>query len=325
MEIKQCNALLIIAFALNLVAAEDQKQVTAFAPVVDHHQHLLSPAMARRWSVGASVSLNPVTAENLIALLNEAGIRRAVVLSTAYIYGDPETKVEDEYGKVRAENDWTSQQVSRFPDRLVGFCGVNPLKDYALQELSRCKKDLKLSGLKLHFGNSKVDVRKKEHVVKLRRIFGAANEKRLPIIAHIYRSEEWYGRRTSEIFLNQILPEASDVTVQIAHMAGAGPGYNSDEAMAVLADAVAAGDPLTKNLYFDVTTVVTADRTTAEIGKLIARRMRQVGLQRILYGSDLAIGGNAPPRQGCRLFRAMLPLTEDEFKIIECNVAPYLR
>jgi hypothetical protein len=35
--------------------------------------------------------------------------------------------VQDEYAKMRAENDWTSEQVARFPDRLRGFCGFNAL------------------------------------------------------------------------------------------------------------------------------------------------------------------------------------------------------
>ena len=48
------------------------------------------------------------------------------------------TPLEDEYAKVQAENDWVVQQMARYPERLVPFCGVNPLKDYALQELERC-------------------------------------------------------------------------------------------------------------------------------------------------------------------------------------------
>jgi len=63
---------------------------------------------------------------------------RAAVLSTAYIFEQPTRKVENAYEKVRVDNDWTSQQVAQFPDRLIGFCGLNPLKDYALDELARC-------------------------------------------------------------------------------------------------------------------------------------------------------------------------------------------
>ena len=39
---------------------------------------------------------------------------------------------------VKAENDWTAQQVAQYPDRLRAFCSVNPLKPYALDEVARC-------------------------------------------------------------------------------------------------------------------------------------------------------------------------------------------
>src|SRR5438034_9220553 len=107
------------------------------------------------------------------------------------MYGNPNRPpVDDEYGKVKAENDWTSRQVARFPDRLRAFCGVNPLKDYALEELARCAKDPQLHfGLKLHFGNSDVDLHNAQHVEQLRRVFRAANDNRMAIVVHL-RSEE---------------------------------------------------------------------------------------------------------------------------------------
>jgi predicted TIM-barrel fold metal-dependent hydrolase len=76
--------------------------------------------------------VKPVSADDLIGFLDEAGIRRAVVFSIAYQYGNPNRPtVNDEYAEVKAENDWTSVQVARHADRLRGFCGVNPLKPYA--------------------------------------------------------------------------------------------------------------------------------------------------------------------------------------------------
>lgn len=78
---------------------------------------------------------------DLIALLDQAGIKRAVLLSVGYIYGSPARTVEDEYTKVRAENDWNGAQAALYPKRLRAFCGVNPLKDYALRELERCAGD----------------------------------------------------------------------------------------------------------------------------------------------------------------------------------------
>jgi predicted TIM-barrel fold metal-dependent hydrolase len=261
----------------------------------------------------------PILADQLVEQLDDAGIQRAAVLSVAFWFGNPDMPADpDEYAKVRAENDWTAQQAARFPDRLIAFCGFNPLKDYALQEIERCAKLPQVKGLKFQFGNSWVDVRKPEHVEKLRQVFAAANEHRLAIAAHLWTDPE-YGREEAEIFLNQILPAAPDIPVQIAHFAGGGPGY-TDEALEVYANAITAGDPRTKNLYFDIATV--ADGQTKEVLQKFAERIRQVGLNRILYGTDT---GPPAARQSWLIFRTTVPLTDEEFKTIAGNVAPYFR
>jgi predicted TIM-barrel fold metal-dependent hydrolase len=261
----------------------------------------------------------PISAEQLVANLDEAGIRRAAVLSTAYWHGSPlMRKAEgDEYANVRAENDWTAQQVARFPDRLVALCSFNPLKDYALAEIERCAKMPQVKGLKLHVGNSRVDMLNAEHVEKLRRVFAAANERRLAIVIHLWTQP--YGREHAEAFLKQVLPAAPDIPVQIAHFAGGGPGY-TDEALEVFANAIIAKDPQTKNLYFDVATV--ADGQTPETLRKFAERIRQVGPQRVLFGTDM---GPPPARLSWLTFRTTVPLTEEEIKTIAGNVAPYLR
>ncbi len=85
-----------------------------------------------------------------------------------------------------ADNDWTAAQVAQFPERLVGFCGVNPLKDYAIDEVARCAKNPTLRrGLKLDFGNSVVDYQNPAHIQQLRRVFHAANGHGMAIMVHM--------------------------------------------------------------------------------------------------------------------------------------------
>jgi len=289
-----------------------------------------------RWRIAAEAlavpgprSVNPISASDLVALLDAAGIQRAAVLSVAYMFGSPNRTLDNEYEKVKAENDWTSQQVARFPERLRGLCSVNPLKEYALDELARCAKDpFVRHGLKLHFGNSVIDYHNAQHVEQLRKVFRAANAYRMPIVVHLRASISRlvpYGRDEVRIFLNEILPAAPDIPVQIAHLAGAG-GYDDpsvDQALAVFVEAIASGDSRAKRLYFDVTTVVNLD-ISVEQAKLVATRIRQLGVERILYGSDAASGGNLPPRQGWAAFR-QLPLSAAEFQTIAKNVAPWMR
>jgi predicted TIM-barrel fold metal-dependent hydrolase len=296
-------------------------------PLADHHQHLFSPALAALISPAPPAEpIAPITARELIRHLDAAGIQRAAVLSTAYIFGQPSRKVAGEREKMRADNDWTSAQVAEFPDRLIGFCGISPLKDYALEELARCSKDQNLRrGLKLHFGNAVVDYHNEAHLEQLRRVFRAANDYRMAIVVHMRPAKLPYGRDEALIFLNEILTAAPDVTVQIAHLAGAGPGYEypaMHQALQVFVEAIAKEDPGTARLWFDVTTVATAT-TPPWVAAIIASRIRELGVQRVLYGSDAAIAKNSP-RAGWAAFRA-LPLTAAEFEVIANNVPPYMR
>lgn len=309
---------------LLLVAAATQAQQS---PRVDYHQHLFSPAVAAL--VTGDPKSTGISARDLIALLDSAGIRRALVLSTAYTWASVNrAPVENEYERVKEENDWAAAQVAQYPDRLRAFCSVNPLKDWALQEVDRCAAQPGLrSGLKLHFGNSDVDLDQPEQVAQVRAVFAAANRHRMAIVAHIRTSinrRRNYGAAQARVILNELLPATPDVPFQIAHLAGAG-GYGDaavDSALLVFVDAIKAKDQRMKNVWFDVATVM-RPRITPEVVQLIASRIRQLGVQRVLYGSDAAGGGNQLPREAWLEFRK-LPLTESEFRTIASNVTPFM-
>jgi predicted TIM-barrel fold metal-dependent hydrolase len=261
-------------------------------------------------------------AEALVKQLNDAGVGKAVVLSVAYWFGSSFRSVPsaDEDAAVRAENDWVADQVARFPDRLISFCSVNPLKDYALAEVRRCGSERRHRGLKLHFGNSDVDLRKPAHAAAVGRLFAEANRLKLPMIAHLWTdpSFEKEGAAHARAFMDHALAKARDVPVQIAHMAGGGRATHA--ALAVFADAIAAGDPRTRNIFFDVATL-TAGETPENLRKN-ADQIRRIGLDRILFGSDTS----QPERLIWQAWPALhaLPLTQSEFRRIAANVAPYV-
>ena len=296
-------------------------------PVADHHQHLFSPDLAAVLAQ-SNPNFQSITARDVIANLDAAGIQKGLILGTAYLYGSPSRNFPDEYARVRAENDWDAQQAAQYPGRLIAFCGFNPLKDYAVEELERCSKDPRLNrGIKMHFANSAVQLENPDHLAKVAKIFRAANAHHMAIVVHMRANISRklpYGAQQAQIFLDSLLPLAPDVIVQVAHLAGTGPGYNdppADSAMAVLADAVQRGNPRTRNLWFDVTTVVDSAITPAQAA-LVARRIRQVGAKRVLYGSDAAAVGLPKPKQWWAYF-LRLPLTHAEFEQIARNLAPY--
>jgi uncharacterized protein len=300
---------------------------SAQAPVIDSHQHLFSPAAA------ALVTGNPnapgISARNLVELLDSAGIQRALVLSMAYTWGKASrAPVANEYERVKAENDWTAQQVAQYPDRLRAFCSFNPLKPYALDELARCSKDPQLHyGLKLHFGNSDVDLDNPNDVAKVKKVFEAANGYHMPIVVHMHTSidnQRKYGADEARVFLNKLLAAAPDVPVQIAHLAGAG-GYNSatDSALSVFTDAIASHDARMKNVWFDSTVVVRPGMSPDDLQR-IAARVRQIGVERVLYGSDAPASPLVYPKAGWAAFQR-LPLTTVELRVVATNIPPYMR
>jgi predicted TIM-barrel fold metal-dependent hydrolase len=306
-----------------VAACASSSRTDVDAPRVDHHQHLFSPAVSELTKAG---SLN---ADQLVALLDSAKIEKAVVLSMAYTWGSASRPpVPNEYERARQENDWTAEQVARHPKRLIGFCSVNPRRDYALAEIARCATNPRINnGLKLHVGNSDVDLANPDNVEQLRKVFAEANRRGMPIVVHMRTShsmERAYGAAQAQVFLERVLPAAPDVVVQIAHLAGSG-GYNAqnDSALVVFTDAIARGDARMKRVWFDVTTSARPDQDEATRA-LLARRIREIGVDRVLYGSDAAVGGNLAPREGWAVFRK-LPLSEVEFRRIANNRASYLR
>lgn len=292
-------------------------------PTGDFHQHLFGPGIQ---------DLNPgfaqVTARELVPLLDSAGIRYGLLLSVAYMFSNPNRPpVANEYARVRAENDWTADQAALYPDRLRAFCSVNPLRDYALQEIERCAKDPRLQhGLKLHFGNSDVQLGIPEQLEKVKQVFRAANAHKMAVVVHLHSSvtmKRPYGTAFARTFLNEVIPAAPDVPIQIAHLASSGdfddPGVS--EVLDVFVRAIAAGDRRMRNVYFDMSGI-SGMAEPARAARITAR-MRHLGLVRILFGSDGAVNGNSPLVTWTN-FRK-LPLSESEFRVIEGNVPPYMK
>jgi len=310
-------AFALILTACSTVSSEVPRPVT---PAVDYHQHLVSPAFA------PIAKVPPRDAKALIAELDAAGIRRAVVLSVGYSFGDERKKFGDPDRLTREENDWTSVEVSRSGGRLIGFCSANPLREEALRELERCLALPGMAGIKQHLGNAGVSLRNPEQLARMQQLIALAQRLLVPVLVHMRaRGGLNYGAEDARIFIEHILPHAPDIDIIVAHLGGSGPGYprQNDEVMAVFGDAAERRDPRMRHVYFDVATNVTA-QATPEDGALAAKRIRQVGAKRILYGSDLSPPGGSI-RAGWEIFHAKVPLTPAEFRHIANNRTRFAR
>jgi uncharacterized protein len=324
-------------------------RIAGDSPQVDHHVHIFSPA-----ALGTILRIQEVmeqpavasenstaTVEDLLLAMDGAGVERAAVLSAAYMFGIPELDLADAGHLARAENDHVAAQIARYPARLVGFCSVNPLATWALAEIARCATLAGMVGLKLHLANSDVDLRNEEHVQRLGEVFGRANDLGLALAVHVRTRNPQFGRTDAEIVETALLSRTPDVPVQLAHMTGGG-GYDggTDAALAFFSERLRdPGSGLGNRLFFDLSfsaipltllpEAVRADPAVlAQIDAAhgaLAARIRAIGVERMLYGSDWAgEDGMLTMAAHLELMRSAVPLEPEEWATIFGNVAPYM-
>lgn len=318
------------------------------AALADHHAHLQSPAAVRLLNEGESrvshgragaEEEKPSTASDLIAQLDVAGIRRAIAISDAYRLGSPFVHVPREAAAVDKENEWTLHQVRMYPDRLLGFCSVNPVRPYALAAIEHCASIGLRGGLKLHLANATFRFDDPAQVEQLRKVFAAAERLRMPILIHLRSEETWHGRDNVQVFMEKVLPSASDVPVQIAHLGGWG-GYDqaTNDTLSAFAEACEQHLDHCRNLYFDISAVVLspayarapqasderilwdAQKDFAEGPERLAIGLRRIGLSRILFGTDWP---NETASNYIDALRHGLRISPAEISQILRNVAPY--
>lgn len=338
---------LVGSIVLCACASPQEEPAVPSAPAVDHHVHIRSQALAAHQDemgrvLGDAVPGNgsPATtigARELLLALDSAGVGQGVVLSGAYMFGMPDVPVDDEYALVAAENDYVASQVALHPDRLTGFCSVNPLRDYAVRELERCGADARLSGLKLHLANSDLDLRNPDHISALEAVFRALERMEMPATVHLRTRHPEYGAHDVDLFIAEVLQPHPGVTVQIAHAAGWG-GYDdaTHGALGAFGAALSDGRLSRNRITFDLGAVIfqpeAAGDDTAMADKVraanqdLATRIREIGVDRFVYATDWPSWPPVQdPAQGIaanvRLIRNVLPLGPEEMARLLSNRA----
>jgi predicted TIM-barrel fold metal-dependent hydrolase len=297
--------------------------------------HIYSQAGTRVWAAmceamrgecndGKPIPDEALPAEAAIRALDDAGLEKGAVLSLAYWFGSPRVADGefDDYRHARAENEFVAREVSRFPDRLVGFFSVNPLKDYAVSEVRYWAEHGGLTGLKLHLANSAFDFSNPDHMEQLGAVIDVMNDHRLPVIIHLRHGKSGYGYETAALFIDQIASQAPDVTFQLAHMAGWG-GYDdgTDGAVQAFLDAFADGVLDRERFWFDVAAVVDAEMPDAVLAS-VRHRVREIGFDRLLFASDW---DEAEPAVYMSLLKERLRMSAEETDLLMNNEAPYIQ
>lgn len=315
----------IAAFAIGLVAA-----LSACAPsperavdIVDHHVHLMSPRLIKLFTdVGIPFSRPFHDYSVLDSLLRRVGTERVQLASMAYLYGHPEFgPVDDEYRLAREENDYVMSARDSSRGRATAYCGINPLREYAVSEIDRCAGDLRTDGIKLHFNASQVYLTEPEHLQKVQTVFAAIARHRLPVMLHFDNSHPKFGADDVDLLLNEVLAGNDSLRIQIAHLGTSG-GF-SDKTERVINRFIEHFDTSTvlrrHTLLFDPSAAA-LDKDSEGVPKLsdaqfvqLADLLRRLGMQRLVFGTDYPLYSVAEYQN---ILRTRVGLTEAEMEQI---------
>ncbi|REJ79382.1 MAG: hypothetical protein DWQ47_01180 [Acidobacteria bacterium] len=294
--------LLAVLFAFSAVAAMTSSgpSVSRSEPTLfDHHVHLLSPDLVKDWkSLGVPFSRPDEFYSAVPKDVAEGRVKKAFVLSMAYLYGSDwfaELKFgpKKELESVRRENDFIANVVASNSEKLIGFCSVNPQKEYAFEELERCSRKKGMKGVKLHLLNSGVELGDNGHISGLRKIFGWAERDRVPLMIHLNAYDPMGPSEMAEAFAN-LLAAFPDLEVYIAHLGGSG-GYSERgrKILRAFVDRIAKDKSFsTMNINFEISAVVLllesdgVEPPSEEQLALLTNDLRDLGLERIVFGTD---------------------------------------
>ena len=243
------------------------------AMIIDFHTHVVSPKIKKNRS--SYIDSDPsfailyskkdarlATADELIASMDKAGVDVSVIANVGWMTHE-----------LCAEtNDYILESIARYPDRLIGFCSVQPMSfEAALYEIERCAKE-GIRGIgELRPDMQLFDLMDEEVMApftsmlskhKLVMLIHASEP-----VGHIYPGK---GAITPEILYPFILSHP-DLVIVCAHWGGGLPFYSL---MPEVKQAI-------KNVYFD-----TAASPLLYSPQIYGQVIRLAGADRILFGSD---------------------------------------
>jgi predicted TIM-barrel fold metal-dependent hydrolase len=322
--------------AYNAEASGVRARALSRPRLADHHVHVLGPSLLRDWkALGASFSREDAVYTSARTLLEQGAVGRAALVPMAHLYGRPgfseglRLTLEEEHARVREENDHVAREAARYPGRAIAFCSVGFLRPYAWQEIRRCRRELRSPGLKLHLAAARTDLRD-EHLRELERIAAWAEAEPVALLVHLDPQRRGLERRDIERFIERVLEPHPGLEVWIAHLGGSG-GYGrwTQSVLGAFADWLARQSPGARpGLYFDLSAVVLAKEsegvppTTTEEAQALARDLRRLGLERVVFGSDYPV---FDPGGYQRLLAERIGLDPAELARLLENASPLLR
>jgi uncharacterized protein len=296
------------AFAAQGDPAGTSAPLQTTGAALDVHTHIVSQALTDLFTGGGFPAAG---ADDLVARLDEANVERAIILSAAYI--GTSVGILDDFNVI-PENDYVAAEVAKYPDRLIGFCGINPLFDSALAEIDRCLALPGMIGVKLHLEASGVDMANTRHVRRLTAVFDRIAELDAPLLMHV--SDPGGLPLVGPAFANlaTILNEHPTVRVAHAHCAG---NTDDDTIETWLRLGNSGYSPETSFVDISACLAFHVDAPLAQ-RELIVWRFRKWGIDHVLFGSDYSVFEGETPAETLDIL-SQYPFTQEEIDTILSN------
>ncbi|MFC1899712.1 amidohydrolase family protein [Chloroflexota bacterium] len=240
---------------------------------MDFHTHIFPPCIREKRpdyakrdpcfaALYSSEKAGLITVEELIASMDKSGIDISVVVNIGWT--SHELCVET--------NDYILEAVARYPQRLIGFCAVQPLTgDTAISEIKRCA----ANGIR-GIGEMRPDIQKINFTDKavIAPFIKATQEHNLILMVHTSEpvGHEYPGKGsvTPEV-LYPLITGYPELKLVLAHWGGGFPFYTL---MPEVKQAL-------KNTYFD-----TAASPFLYSPQIYREVINIIGAEKILFGSD---------------------------------------
>jgi predicted TIM-barrel fold metal-dependent hydrolase len=307
---------------VSTIAANDS--VTLF----DHHVHVLSPALIERWkTVGVPFSKPDYAYSDVDSILKFDPADGMFLVSMAYLYSTPGFTDSAERANVARENDFVAGLARKHPGRLYAFCAVDPLRPWAVDELLRCRRELGMYGLKLHFATSGVSLADSTHLARVRKMFAVASAERMPVMVHLGPTADGAGGAEARLLIDSLLAPSGPVELILAHLGTSG-GYTFATKAIVrrFAEALRTRPELREHtIWFDLSAVglTTASEQAAALTPEdftdLSADLRELGLERVVFGTDYPAFNSVAYMS---TLEEGLPLTREELIGIAGNGLP---
>jgi len=295
-------------------------------PQTDGHVHILSPELIKIWKgLGIPFSRPDEYYSDIGAILSNTAVRRIDLISMAHVFSSEEFGgFKNERELVEKENSYVAAARDKHPGKTRAFCSVDPLRDYSLDELERCRTTLRTDGIKLHHNANQVYLTVPGHLAKVKRVFQFAADNRLPILLHFDNSHRRFGKPDVDLLVGSILKDIKPIDIRIAHFGTSG-GFDQRTRgfLNAFIDQLATEPTLKKHrITFDISAVALdkdsegVRRLTVEEFGVLRRYIQRLGPERISFGTDYPL---YTPAEYAAILKGRVGLTDREMRSILKN------